>query len=454
MRARSGEPPRKGEREPSMPENSAYVTDACERLLEALLSDHGLKSLVEVAADVLGNPVLVADPTYRYAARAGFELEEDDESTFAQVTRRELAEDDTILDEGVRYIIETGVDEELARSRGAVLRHNPVYGLDTLTQAVMVHGVCLGRVMVIARNRAFTEEDRLVFARLAALLGQELQKGAFLSVGDAAAGPYFLSRLLDDEQPNPISCARRMELVGFRPLGSLFVVCAHGIGAPLDARAAHSVKAQLAPLLVHSLATFYDDELVAVVSRRDAIQLSEADEAVLVRVAAANNLRFGVSNAFSEMTDVRAHLNQARAAMRLGSTYTKILADTHVYRYCEYTYMEMLDICNDPVNLINYCHPMIWALWEHDQAHDSELVETLFAYMQNGCNTARTATLLSLHKNTLLYRLGRIKEITGNDLASGEDLFLFHLSIRTLIYLGILEPRTRPRTSADLHCPK
>ena len=163
-----------------MPENSAYVTDACERLLEALLSDHGLKNLVEVAADVLGNPVLVADPTYRYAARAGFELEEDDESTFAQVTRRELAEDDTILDEGVRYIIETGVDEELARSRGAVMRHNPVYGLDTLTQAVMVHGVCLGRVMAIARNRAFTEEDRLVFARLAALLGQELQKGAFL----------------------------------------------------------------------------------------------------------------------------------------------------------------------------------------------------------------------------------------------------------------------------------
>lgn len=437
-----------------MPENSAYVTDACERLLEALLSDRGLKSLVEVAADVLGNPVLVADPTYRYAARAGFELEEDDESTFAQVTRRELAEDDTILDEGVRYIIETGVDEELARSRGAVLRHNPVYGLDTLTQAVMVHGVCLGRVMAIARNRAFTEEDGLIFARLSALLGQELQKGAFLSGGDAAAGPYFLSRLLDDEQPNPISCARRMELVGFRPLGSLFVVCAHGIGAPLDARAAHSVKAQLAPLLVHSLATFYDDELVAVVSRRDAIRLSEADEAILVRVAAANNLRFGVSNAFSEMTDVRAHLNQARAAMRLGSTYTKVLEDTHVYRYCEYTYMEMLDICNDHVNLINYCHPMIWALWEHDQAHDSELVETLFAYMQNGCNTARTAALLSLHKNTLLYRLGRIKEITGNDLASGEDLFLFHLSIRTLIYLGILEPRTKPRTSADLHCPK
>ena len=82
--------------------------------------------------------------------------------------------------------------------------------------------------------------------------------------------------------------------------------------------------------------------------------------------------------------------------------------------------------------------------------HGSELVETLYAYMQNGCSTARTALLLCLHKNTLLYRLGRIKEICENDLTSGEDLFLFHLSIRALIYLGLLETRTKPRTSDDL----
>ena len=50
----------------------------------------------------------------------------------------------------------------------------------------------------------------------------------------------------------------------------------------------------------------------------------------------------------------------------------------------------------------------------------------------------------------LLYRLGRIKEICDNDLTSGEDLFLFHLSIRALLYLGLLETRTKPRTSDDL----
>lgn len=423
-------------------------------LVDALLADKGLPHLVEVAAAELGNPVLVVDPTYHYAARGGFDLAEDDQSAFAQVTREELALGDTIVDHGVRYILDEGIDEELARAHGPVVRRNEVYGLNTMTAPVCVHGVCLGRVMMIERNRPFGEHDADYFALLVRLVAQELQKGGFLTLGGPQQGPYFLGRLLDDEHPNPISCARRMQLVGFSPLRDLFVVCVRGRSGALDTRSAESVRGQLQPLLHHSLATLYEGELVCLVSRADAGRLPEGDEDVIARVVLGNDLVAGVSNEFREVTDIRAHLAQARAAIRYGSTYTKILDDTHVYRYCEYTYMEMLDICNDHINLMNYCHPAIWTLWEHDQGHDSELVETLFAFMQNGCNTAKTAALLSLHKNTLLYRLNRIKEITNNDLGSGEDLFLFHLSIRVLIYLGIFEPRTRPRTSRDLHNAK
>lgn len=427
---------------------------AKQALLEALLGDTGLSSLTKTASDVMNNPVPVVDPVYRYAARGGFELDDADDSAFATVTRAELSEGDMLQDAGVRYIIDCGLDEQLARSSGPLTRYNDIFQLNTMTAAITVHGTCLGRVMMIERNHAFNDSDRDVFEFFVRLLAQELQKGGFLSLGGPQQGPYFLSRLLDDEIPNPISCTRRMQLVGFTPLPALYVVCLLKKDAQLDARDAESIRGQLQPLLHHSLITMYEGELVALVSRPPSTQLPVADEAILARVAAANSLFVGISNEFSQATDVRAHLNQARAAIRYGSTFTKILDDTHVYRYCEYTYMEMLDICNDHVNLMNYCHPAIWALWEHDQSHDSELVETLFAFMQHGCNTARTATILSLHKNTLLYRINRIKEITGNDLASGEDLFLFHLSIRTLIYLGFLEPRTKPRTSADLHCRK
>ncbi|MCI7144076.1 MAG: hypothetical protein MR975_03990 [Collinsella sp.] len=52
---------------------------AKQALLEALLSDAGLKNLTQTASTVMGNPVLVVDPVYRYAARGGFELDDADD---------------------------------------------------------------------------------------------------------------------------------------------------------------------------------------------------------------------------------------------------------------------------------------------------------------------------------------------------------------------------------------
>lgn len=424
-----------------------------EKLLRCLLDDKGLKVLIDCAAEELDNPLLVVDPTYHYAAHAGFNVADDDTSAFARVVRTEQS-DESIADEGINYIISQGIDEELARTAGPVIRHNDIYELDTMTQAITAHGVSQGRVMAIAHNHAFTAEDKNIFSFLAKLLAQELQKGGFLSIGNAQAGPYFLGRLLDDVAPNPIATKRRMDLIGFKPLDQRFIVVLKPKEGLFDARGANSVRGQLAAFLHHGLATHYDGALVALITRNPTPQLGKEDEAILARIAAANNLYVGISNAFSQVTDARAHYAQACAAIQYGSTYTKILEDTGVYRYCEYVPMEMLDICNDHMNLICYCHPAIWVLYQHDQEHGSELVETLYAYMQNCFNTARTAALLSLHKNTLLYRLGRIKEITGNDLMSGEDLFLFHLSIRTLIYLDFIEMRTKPATGESLHAEK
>ena len=421
-----------------------------ERLVEALLSDRGLQHLIEVTATVLGNPVLVVDPGYRYIARAGATPEPDDDSAWARAIRREL-EFGSVTEEGVSYIESQDIDRELASARGPVTRHNELLGLDTMTQAVVVHGVCLARVMTVAATRPFRPADTPTLSLAARLVGQELQKGEVFAVGSAQMGSYFLARLLQDEQPTPAATQRRLGLIGFDPLPALFVVALEPRSGRLGARGEESLRNQLGPLLSHSLAALYDGTLVALVSREAGPSLTPLDKRTLRRVATANELNVGVSNAFSDICEVRRHLAQARAAIRFGSTFTKILDDDGVYQYCEYNPMELLDFANDHVNVLNYVHPAIWALLEHDRAHSSELVETLFAYLQNGCNTARTALLLSLHKNTLLYRLGRIKEITGNDLASGEDLFLFHLAIRALIYLGLLETRTKPRTSADLH---
>ncbi|RDE30121.1 PucR family transcriptional regulator [Parageobacillus thermoglucosidasius] len=55
--------------------------------------------------------------------------------------------------------------------------------------------------------------------------------------------------------------------------------------------------------------------------------------------------------------------------------------------------------------------------------HHGELLKTLKRYIVNNCNSNLTAQDLNIHRNTLQYRLNKIKEITGKDPKNILELF-------------------------------
>lgn len=66
-------------------------------------------------------------------------------------------------------------------------------------------------------------------------------------------------------------------------------------------------------------------------------------------------------------------------------------------------------------------HPAIGILQDYDKANKSELARTLYEYLKNSCSTSKTAALLNLHRNSLSYRLGQIRELTGIDMENPEE---------------------------------
>lgn len=66
----------------------------------------------------------------------------------------------------------------------------------------------------------------------------------------------------------------------------------------------------------------------------------------------------------------------------------------------------------------------------YDAKHNSELVKTLRAYLQNNCSQKLTAEALFVHPNTLAYRLKRIEEIGGVDLGNAADLLDLELAFK------------------------
>jgi hypothetical protein len=69
-------------------------------------------------------------------------------------------------------------------------------------------------------------------------------------------------------------------------------------------------------------------------------------------------------------------------------------------------------------------------LLDYDAERQSELVPTLRAYMASGFNLTKSAELLSVHPNTVVYRLKRIKELSGRDPHEPDDLLLLFLGLK------------------------
>lgn len=77
-----------------------------------------------------------------------------------------------------------------------------------------------------------------------------------------------------------------------------------------------------------------------------------------------------------------------------------------------------------------------------DADRGDRLVDTLRAYLECGCSGPAAAEALHIHKTTLYYRLGRIREVADVDLEDGSTRLLLHLGLKIA---QLLDHRVRPR---------
>ncbi len=92
--------------------------------------------------------------------------------------------------------------------------------------------------------------------------------------------------------------------------------------------------------------------------------------------------------------------------------------------------LRILDTSGSGVELQLFVNTWIGALVDHDRAHRSELVRTLGVYLDSGGNYDRAADALIIHRSTLRYRLGRIRELTGRDLTDPDSRLNLHIALR------------------------
>ena len=71
-------------------------------------------------------------------------------------------------------------------------------------------------------------------------------------------------------------------------------------------------------------------------------------------------------------------------------------------------------------------------LLAYDEAHGTELLHSLSVFLEENRAWQRSAELLHVHKQTLVYRMHRVEELTGRDLRSTGDIVELWMALRAL----------------------
>ena len=84
----------------------------------------------------------------------------------------------------------------------------------------------------------------------------------------------------------------------------------------------------------------------------------------------------------------------------------------------------------EPDALRAFADAMLAPLDAYDRGHGGELAASLQAFLQHNARWETAAGELYVHRHTLRYRMRKVEELTGRDLASSFDRMEFWLALR------------------------
>jgi DNA-binding PucR family transcriptional regulator len=143
----------------------------------------------------------------------------------------------------------------------------------------------------------------------------------------------------------------------------------------------------------------------------------------------------GVGGVCERPSEFPRSYREAQVALKLQRT---IGAIPQIKSFDQLGIYSVLAEVEDTAGLERFAGDWLSTLLEYDAAHNAELVSSLACYLEHGANNASTATALSVHRNTLKYRLQRVQELSGHDLSDPDTLFNLQLAVRVLRMVGAL----------------
>ena len=322
-------------------------------------------------------------------------------------------------------------------------------GLRRLVCPIVAKGMARGYLSIVGLANEFDVLDQLVVEHGAAACALEMAKAKAVSDAEKRAHGDLVDAVLSGTLP-PDDLTRWAQRIGYDvelPHVALIWRWATepGKSAPSLRRLETLVNQSIVQQGSSALVRLRETEVIMFCAVSSAIR----PEAVLalahtIQAAAANEypqnqVHAGIGRPAAELTDWKESYREASQASamagRLKEPAPLYFGDLSVYR--------LLFQLEGNAELESFCRQTLGPLLDYQGGGD--LLETLEAFVDRLGNLSQTAEKLFIHRNSLLYRMERIAQLTGLDLNNPDTRLAVHLALKVRKMLQLeKQPRAKP----------
>ncbi len=400
--------------------------DIHHRLTRLVLEGGDLAAITTTLADILERSILIESPTFDLLAAA--------QHGPVDENRLRTLEAGRTLPEVAYRLRKRGVYQQLQQKKRPIrLGTMPDIGMwmERVVAPIVAGDEVLGYIWIVSGDHPLTELDELAIDHAATVAALALLKDRAVRESQQVMRGDLLTQLLRPPAEYDANTLERARSVGYQVDRShqvLFVVGGPqntGSAAISVAQVASRVEAWLRGLAIWALVVTRERGVVVIIESNSNEAGKELGERVVTEIGhVALPLVVGVSSARNNgLRPLRDEaVESAEVAARLNGA--KVVG---------YWSLGLLDwLYHLPAEALsgNSYLTKVQELAAHDTKSNSDLVKTLEAYLEYGGALAEASAAINVHRNTLLYRLGRIEAITGVDLKDATQRLNLHVALK------------------------
>jgi len=395
-------------------------------LLMAVINHKSINDFLNIAAEMLVNPIIVMNNNLGIISTAGSILGSTEGTIWEKVNSPGFVMDNFYTPEEIKKI-----SLHIAQKSESIINIHPANdpAHSTLGVHIWIDGKLYGAIGTVDMNKPFTEGQKETLVIIAKVLKLYFQNHSiYMRIAEDKTN--WLDSLLDGVEI-PADIISKYLLKHQWKLDDYFCVAVFSVSNDIKIPIISILDIkQINDLFPDALVSIYEENIIMIIRCEDKQHLYGKKKQQLEQFLKKDiAICCGLSMVFNNFMYLRYYYIQSKFA----ASQCKPPLSAAICLYDDFQAEHVLNTLSLGFDLRCFCHPGILSLWESGNESHKELVNCLYHYFLNGRNISAAADAISIHRNTLIYRLSKAEEILNIDIKKSSEKQTFFFIISCMI---------------------